>query len=127
MPITRKAFVAGFLCLGLAILGTAATADKAPLKFGTWTIIERSSGKLAGTFDDWNPNTEVFTARWLNGFVDYLHLDKFTDSKIELSGFNTIGDPVHFTGTRKGQSGEGTATVTLKNGGKITWSWGATW
>lgn len=117
--------------LGLCLVIVAATAcaaksDKSDLQFGPWTVTERSTGMVAGTWD-WNPANETFTAHWLSGHTDNLHLDHWTDADVELNGFNELGDPVHFSGTKHGRHAEGTASVTLKNGGKITWSWGATW
>jgi len=126
MFINKKGLTTGFLYLCLAVVTATACAAKSDLKFGPWTVIERSSGNVAGTWY-WNPLNETFTAKWLNGHTDYLHLDRFTDSQVELNGYNELGDPVHFDGTVHGRHAEGTGTVTLKDGGKITWSWGATW
>jgi hypothetical protein len=116
----------GLLGLFLAIVVATGCAAKSDLKFGPWTVTERSSGMVAGTWD-WNAANETFTAHWLSGHTDYLHLDKWTDEDVQMNGFNELGDPVHFEGTKHDRHAEGTANVTLKNGGKITWSWGATW
>lgn len=102
--------------------------DAAPknLELGTWTIKDKSKNMVVGTWK-WNAATQNFSGAYTNGVVDTLRVDEFTGRKIAFSGYNSVGLPIDFKGTRTSpNTAEGTGTAHIPTG-NFTWQFEASW